>query len=119
MALAASARRSTGATTQVAGETTQVTTQVAGETTQVACKTTQVTRKTTLVAKMLRVMKGEMSVEVLQKSMGISDRRDFSRRYLAPALRLGYIEMTQPASPRSPTQKYRITKKGALWQGNQ
>ncbi len=119
MALAASARRSPGATTQVAGETTQVTTQVAGETTQVACKTTQVTRKTTLVAKMLRVMKGEMSVEVLQKSMGISDRRDFSRRYLAPALRLGYIEMTQPDSPRSPTQKYRITKKGALWQGNQ
>ena len=26
----------------------------------------------------------------------------------------GYIEMTQPNSPRSPTQKYRITEKGRL-----
>ena len=42
----------------------------------------------------------------------LKDRDTFSERYLGPALRLGYIELTQPNSPRSPTQKYRLTDKG-------
>jgi ATP-dependent DNA helicase RecG len=32
--------------------------------------------------------------------------------YLEPALALNLIEMTQPDSPKSPTQKYRLTAKG-------
>lgn len=42
----------------------------------------------------------------------LKDRVNFSRMYLEPALALNLIEMTQPDSPKSPTQKYRLTKKG-------
>ena len=45
-------------------------------------------------------------------AIGIKDRVTFSDYYLAPALKLGLVEMTQPNSPRSPTQKYRLTAKG-------
>ena len=32
--------------------------------------------------------------------------------YLVKAIEIGLIELTQPDSPRSPTQKYRLTEKG-------
>jgi predicted transcriptional regulator len=46
------------------------------------------------------------------KSIDLSDRSYFRRSYLDPALIENYIEMTQPDSPNSPTQKYRLTEKG-------
>ena len=39
-------------------------------------------------------------------------RPTLEQDYIKPALYLGLIEMTQPDSPRSPTQKYRLTEKG-------
>ena len=47
------------------------------------------------------------------KAIGIKDRVTFVDYYLSPAIELGIVEMTQPDSPRSPTQKYRLTAKGA------
>ena len=91
--------------TQVRGrvvENTKAATQVGGGNAQV----------TTQVCRLLNAIDGEMMLDELQRKIGISQRRDFSRRYLAPALADGYIEMTQPNSPRSPTQKYRLTEKG-------
>jgi len=44
--------------------------------------------------------------------IGIQDRKRLRTRYLNPALEQGLIEMSQPDSPRSPTQKYRLTAKG-------
>lgn len=44
--------------------------------------------------------------------LSIKDRNTFASLYLEPALRIGYIELPQPDSPRSPTQKYRLTEKG-------
>lgn len=44
--------------------------------------------------------------------LGLKDRVNFKRNYLDPALVAGLIEMTQPDSPRSPTQKYRLTATG-------
>ena len=41
----------------------------------------------------------------------------FTDYYLSPALKLGLVEMTQPNSPRSPTQKYRLTPKGLAAKG--
>ena len=32
--------------------------------------------------------------------------------YIRPAILLGFIELTQPDSPKSPTQKYRLTIAG-------
>lgn len=52
------------------------------------------------------------SISDFLRSVGISEREDFRKRYLKPALKAGLVEMTQPDSPRSPTQKYRLTAKG-------
>ena len=46
------------------------------------------------------------SSELMQR-LGLSHRPTFSKNYLKPALVAGLIEMTDPASPRSPVQKYR------------
>jgi len=43
------------------------------------------------------------------KSIGLKDRVSFSSNYVEPALKKSLIEMTEPDSPKSPTQKYRLT----------
>ena len=48
----------------------------------------------------------------LMKSLGLAHRPTFRKNYLDPALVGGWIERTQPDSPRSPTQRYRLTPKG-------
>ena len=64
------------------------------------------------VRRLIEALEGEMSRAKVMKAIGIKDRVTFSDYYLAPALKLGLVEMTQPNSPRSPTQKYRLTAKG-------
>jgi len=44
----------------------------------------------------------------------LQHRPTFLYDYLQPALGAGLVEMTQPDSPKSPTQKYRLTAKGKL-----
>ena len=56
----------------------------------------------------------ELTVSELMGLMGVTSRAHFREDVIVPALADGYIEMTQPNSPRSPTQKYRITEKGRL-----
>ena len=62
--------------------------------------------------RLIEALEGEMSRAKVMKAIGIKDRVTFSDYYLAPALKFGLVEMTQPNSPRSPTQKYRLTAKG-------
>lgn len=64
------------------------------------------------VRMLLDALKGEMSRAQLMKAIGLKDRVTFTDYYLLPAVKLGLVEMTQPNSPRSPTQKYRLTAKG-------
>jgi ATP-dependent DNA helicase RecG len=45
------------------------------------------------------------------KHLRLEDLVSFRITYLEPALSAGFIETTQPDSPRSPTQKYRLTAK--------
>ena len=52
------------------------------------------------------------SASDLRMIINIIHRPTFVKNYLEPALELGLIEMSQPDSPRSPTQKYRLTEKG-------
>ena len=42
----------------------------------------------------------------------LKHRPSFIQNYLNPALQQALVEMTQPDSPRSPTQKYRLTEQG-------
>jgi hypothetical protein len=45
-------------------------------------------------------------------SLELQHKPTFRNNYLHPALAAELIEMTQPDSPRSPSQKYRLTAKG-------
>ncbi len=75
--------------------------------------THQVTHQVTLqVNRLLSVLDGEMNRGELMKLLELKDRVNFKQAYLDPALADGLIEMTQPDSPKSPTQKYRITLNG-------
>ena len=64
------------------------------------------------IARLLKVLKGEMSVLDMMMALKLGGRRNFLEKYLTPSIELGLVEMTQPNSPRSPTQKYRLTPKG-------
>ena len=64
------------------------------------------------VARLLGVMKEELSVREMMDRMEFKSRDKFLANYLAPALEAGLVEMTQPDSPKSPTQKYRLTEAG-------
>lgn len=64
------------------------------------------------VVKLLKVFRGEMTVLQMMSALKLGGRRNFLEKYLNPAMELGLVEMTQPDSPRSPTQKYRLTGKG-------
>ncbi len=54
----------------------------------------------------------EMTATQLMKTLALSHRPTFRKNYLRPALDAGWIEMTNPQSPRSPAQRYRITGSG-------
>ena len=64
------------------------------------------------VRRLLSVIDGEMTRGGIMSALKLRNRSSFLEFYLLPALRIGFIEMTQPDSPRSPTQKYRLTEKG-------
>jgi hypothetical protein len=53
-----------------------------------------------------------LSVKEAMKCIGLNHRPSFIYGYLKPAIDGGYVEMTQPDSPNSPRQKYRLTRKG-------
>lgn len=48
----------------------------------------------------------------LRALMEMSNASKFKKNYLDPLLEMGIIEMTQPDSPKSPTQRYRLTENG-------
>lgn len=55
---------------------------------------------------------GEAAAADLMQRLGLSHRPTFRQNYLEPALAAGLIERTQPDSPRSPTQRYRLSPRG-------
>lgn len=69
-------------------------------------------RPSSCVMKLLKILDGEMSVLKMMAKLKLGGRRNFLEKYLSPAIEAGLVEMTQPDSPRSPTQKYRLTEVG-------
>lgn len=68
------------------------------------------------VGEVLRVLaNGPMRTSDLQDAVALKHRPTFRANYLHPALELGMIEMTNPESPNSPQQKYRLTPVGRAW----
>ena len=64
------------------------------------------------VARLLSVLKGEMSARQILRALGLSDRKSFRQRYLLPALDHALVEMTHPESPTARNQRYRLTARG-------
>ena len=62
--------------------------------------------------KLVNSLTGEMTRAELMEAVGLKDRVSFSTNYLEAAIIANLVEMTQPDSPRSPTQKYRLTELG-------
>ena len=68
------------------------------------------------VAALIRgIGNGELSSSDLMQALGLAHRPTFRGNYLNPALAGDWIERTQPDSPRSPMQRYRLTYKGLQW----
>ena len=68
------------------------------------------------VERLLAVIAGEMSSQQLMAAMGLKDEKHFRQHYRQPALAAGVIEMTQPSTPRSSRQRYRLTSLGRSYQ---
>jgi len=64
------------------------------------------------VERLLSAIDGEHHRDELQRRLELSDRKHFRIQFLAPALEAGLVEMTDPGSPRSPQQRYRLTDLG-------
>jgi len=68
------------------------------------------------VAALIRAIgSDELGSNDLMQALGLSHRPTFRNNYLNPAMEDQWIERTQPDSPRSPTQRYRLTGKGHRW----
>ncbi len=81
---------------------------------QINPATEQVTEQVSeQVIKLLESLKKEpLSTKEAMQFLQLNHRPTFLYTYLQPALQANLVEMTQPDSPKSPTQKYRLTAKG-------
>lgn len=68
-----------------------------------------------VVALIQLIGSNETGGKELMRALGLSHRPTFRKNYLNPALEDGWIERTHPDSPRSPTQRYRLTAKSRRW----
>lgn len=61
---------------------------------------------------LLCLQRQPLAVREIMQSLKLNHRPTLLYDYLKPAIDGEFVEMTQPDSPKSPTQKYRLTKKG-------
>jgi ATP-dependent DNA helicase RecG len=54
----------------------------------------------------------KMSIKEIMGQLKLKHRPTLLYDYIQPAIESELIEMTQPDSPKRPSQKYRLTKKG-------
>lgn len=66
------------------------------------------------VARLLQALQGgALKVNQVMERLGLAHKATFRGNYLKPALAAGLIEMTDPESPTSPVQRYRLTLSGS------
>lgn len=64
------------------------------------------------VQNLLNILASPMSIKEILTALNLKHRPTLLSSYIKPAIALNLVEMTNPASPKSPKQKYRLTKKG-------
>ena len=74
------------------------------------CWLTRRPQATPQVLRLLGVLVGDLPRDELMAALNLRDRKSFRERYLTSALVDGLIEMTQPATPNSRGQRYRLTE---------
>ena len=74
----------------------------------------QVTEQVTEQVKKLLICidNKELSIKEILSKINLKHRPTLMYDYIKPAIDLEFIEMSDPDSPKSPTQKYKLTKKG-------
>ena len=79
--------------------------------------TEQVTEQATeqVVRLLHSLAKKPAGTKQIMQSLRLRHRPTLYYDYLQPSLNMGLVEMTQPASPKSPTQEYRLTARGRAW----
>ena len=74
--------------------------------------TEQVTEQVRRLCIALALAQEALGTKALMQLLGLKHRPSFLEGYLNPALQQSFVALTQPESPRSPTQKYRLTAQG-------
>ena len=64
------------------------------------------------ILRVVEMLDGEVTRQQLQASLGLGHREHFRKEYLQPALKAGFVEMTEPDKPNSRSQRYRLTNTG-------
>lgn len=62
------------------------------------------------VETLLKVFKGLHNRSDLQEKLALTDRENFRKNYLQPALELSFIALTIPDKPTSSKQQYYLTE---------
>ena len=62
--------------------------------------------------KVIRLLENECGLREIATTIQHSDLTKLRRGIMASLIEAGFVELTQPDSPRSPTQKYRLTENG-------
>lgn len=75
---------------------------------QALLESAQCDQVTDQVALLLQVLQPGIALKAneLMQRLVLSHRPTFSKNYLKPALAAGFIEITDPVSPRSPVERY-------------
>ena len=73
----------------------------------------QVTEQVTeQVIELLKALDSPKSVKEILEALDMKHRPTLYELYIKPAMAMGLVEMTEPDSPKSPHQKYKITDLG-------
>ncbi len=64
------------------------------------------------VERLLAVFTKEHKRQELQHLLGLSDRKNFTKNYLNPAIEAGFVALSNPNSPTSSEQRYTLTALG-------
>ena len=87
-----------------------------GQVTKSSLSSHQVVTKLSLsipaIGELLQKMAEPMSAKEMRESCGLKDATYFKANVIDLLIEAGLVEMTQPDSPKSPTQKYRLTEEG-------
>jgi hypothetical protein len=84
---------------------------------EIGTPTLPVARVSREVARVLPLCQTPQSPKALMQQLGLSDRKNFCRRYLRAALDVGVLERTIPDMPHNNQQRYRLSERGKRWLG--